>query len=115
MRISLEYRTSRVRFQYLLLLLIGLILADGLMTELLVVNQLGQEANPIIGAFLDNGYHIAFKIVGALVATLILWDVHRRHPNLAFTSTLIFIAAYMGIVYWNIFGFIISSVNLYTS
>lgn len=106
MKLSLTYRTSLVRFPYLLALLVSLVLADGLITETLVGNGLGRESNLLLRGLLDNGNFMVFKIVGALACAVILWDVHRRHPRLASVSTLLFIALYTGIVYWNISVFI---------
>ena len=101
--------TSRPRFPYLLVLLVALVIADGLMTEFLVAYRLGWEANPLLSGFLKSGNLTVFKTVGASVAALILWDVHRRHPSLALASTLVFVVAYMAIIYWNIVSFIIAS------
>jgi hypothetical protein len=40
-------------------------------------------------------------VVGVLLAALILWDISRRHPRLAFWASLVFLAGYVGIVAWN--------------
>ena len=106
MKFSYTRYASIVKFPYLLALLVALVLADGLMTEFLIAGGLGQEGNLFLHKILDSGNLIGFKIIGALVSAVILWDIHRRHPNLAFASTLLFIAVYTGIVYWNMFVFV---------
>lgn len=103
---TLSRYAGLVRFPYLLALLVGLVLADGLMTEFLIAGGLGQEGNLFLHGILGSGNLIALKAVGATVSAVILWDVHRRHPGLAFAATLAFIAVYTGIVYWSIFVFV---------
>ena len=101
--------TGLVRFPYLLVLLAALVLADGLITEFLVAGGLGREGNPLLRGIVDNGSLMQFKTAGVLVSTLILWDLCKRHPDLAFTSTLLLVGAYTGIVYWNIFSFVVTA------
>jgi hypothetical protein len=103
---DISYRHNK--FQYLLAVLVGLVLADGYLTQFLVDSGLGREANPFLGNIIDNGNLIALKLVGALISSLILWDIHRRHPRLASVSTLLCVVAYTGIVCWNIYSLIIS-------
>jgi hypothetical protein len=99
---------NTVRFQYLLLLLVSLLLADGLVTQLITEAGLGREVNPFLQN-LGNGWNfIAFKTAGALISAFILWDIHRRHTKLAIIVTVLFIIAYTGIVYWNIFSFFVA-------
>lgn len=107
-KFSHTYRAGPVRFHYLVALLVALILADGLMTQFLIEGGLGREGNLFLQNVLDNGNLMGFKMVGALVSAFILCDIYRRHPNLAFASTLLFVAAYTGIVYWNIFSFVMA-------
>jgi hypothetical protein len=97
-----------VRFPYLLFLLVALVIADGLITQSVVDAGLGREVNPFLQNLISNGNLIGFKIVGALVCIFILWDIYRRHSNLAVISTVVLIAAYTGIVYWNTFSFVVA-------
>lgn len=94
-----------IRFPYLLLLLVALVLADGLFTQSVVDAGLGREVNPFLQNLVSNGNLIGLKISGALVCSFILWDIYRRHSNLAVISTSVLIVSYIGIVYWNIFSF----------
>ncbi len=102
------YRAQPVRFRYLVVLLVALVLADGVMTEFLVERGLAREGNPFLHSLLVSGNLMLFKLAGAIVCALILWDVYRRHPNLAFAGTLLLVAGYSAIVYWNIFSFVVA-------
>jgi hypothetical protein len=39
-----------------------------------------------------------------------LWDIHRRRPNLALKTSLLFVICYTAIVYWGLAAFFISQV-----
>ncbi len=108
MKLSYSRFASIVRFPYLLGLLVALVLADGVITEFLIAGRLGQEGNLFLHGILGSGNLIVFKIIGAFVSALILWDIHRRHPNLAYGATLLFTALYTGVVCWNVSVFVAS-------
>lgn len=93
------YKTKQLR--YLLGLLILLNIADGLLTHFLVEFDLGREANPFLLQIVGEPGFLVLKVAGILLCALILWDIHRRHPRLAFMSTSIFVTIYVGIVVWN--------------
>lgn len=95
-----------VRFPYLTVLLVALVIADGLLTQSVVDAGLGREINPFLQSLVSNGNLIGFKIAGAIICSFILLDIYRRHSNLAIISTSALIAAYTGIVYWNTFSFV---------
>jgi hypothetical protein len=108
MKVNQHVLHKTVRFPYLLFLLVALVLADGLITQSVVDANLGRELNPLLQNLISNGNLIGFKIVSALVCIFILLDIYRRNSNLAVISTMVFIAAYAGIVYWNIFSFVLA-------
>jgi len=87
--------------KYLLSLLILLNIADGVVTHFVVKLGLGSEGNPFLLGLVGEPGFIILKAVGALVCALILWDIHRRHPRLAFFSTSISVAFYVAVVTWN--------------
>jgi hypothetical protein len=76
--------------------------ADGLMTEFLIKNNIAREANPFLLAWAGEPGFLALKVTGVLLAALILWDIHRRHPRLAFRLALFFMIIYGVIVFWNL-------------
>ena len=93
--------------KYLLGLLIFLNIADGILTHFLVELDLGKEATPFLLKLVGEPVFLVLKVVGILLCALILWDIHRRHPRLAFMSTSVFVTIYVGIVVWNSAAFLI--------
>ena len=87
--------------RYLLSLLILLNIADAVLTNIVVGHGLGNEGNPFLLGLVGEPIFIILKIVGALVCAFILWDIHRRHPRLAFLSTSVCVAFYIAVVTWN--------------
>ncbi len=95
------HSVRRRQFKYLLITLVSLVVADGLISQLLVRSRLGYEGNPFLQTFVGEVDFLVIKIVGALLCTLILWDVFKTHPKAAFAVTVISTALYTGILYWN--------------
>ena len=89
------------QLKYLLGLLILLNITDGILTHLLVKLGVGREANPFLLQIVGEPAFLVLKVAGILLCALILWDIHRRHPRLAFMSTSVFVTIYVGIVAWN--------------
>jgi hypothetical protein len=87
--------------KYLLGLLILLNIADAVLTNVVVGLGLGNEGNPFLLGLVGGPGFIIIKVIGALICAFILWDIHRRHPRLAFVSTSVFVAFYTGVVTWN--------------
>lgn len=88
--------------KYLLIILVLLNIADGLLTEQIIKFGAGRETNPFLLGVVGEPTFIILKVAGVLLCVLILWDIHRRHPRLALVSSSCFVAAYAGIVLWNI-------------
>lgn len=93
--------------KYLLLTLIALVAADGLISQFLIRLGLGHEGNPLLQTFVSEGNFLLIKLAGAFLAALILWDIHKKRPNVALISTLTFVILYTGIVFWNLSIFFI--------
>jgi len=87
--------------KYLLSLLVVLVIADGLLTNLLVNGGLAREGNPFLQHLVGEAGFIVIKAVGVLLCALILWDIHKRLPRLALVSTWCFVIGYGAIVIWN--------------
>jgi hypothetical protein len=104
--IGIDLLLDSVRFPFVLMLLAGLMLADGLITEYLVISGLTLEGNPFMQGPLAGGYFMPVKIAGAWLSALILSSIHRHAPKIAAAVAWVFIAVYAGIVYWNIGQFI---------
>ncbi|GAI87899.1 unnamed protein product, partial [marine sediment metagenome] len=56
------------------------------------------------------GNFLAIKVVGVLLAALILWDIYKHRPKLARISSLCFVGLYAGIVGWNLSVFFTTQV-----
>jgi hypothetical protein len=79
-----------------------LVVSDGLISQFLTKYGLGREGNPFLRTFVNEGSFLPLKVAGALLAALILWDVYRKRPRLALISSLVFVALYTGIMFWNL-------------
>jgi hypothetical protein len=82
--------------------LIGLVVADGLITEFLVENRFASEGNPFLERWVGSDAFLILKTAGAILAALILWDIGRRYPRLATVAASIFVLGYAVIVFWNV-------------
>ncbi|MFC1902767.1 DUF5658 family protein [Chloroflexota bacterium] len=94
--------------KYLLGLLAGFVISDGLLTYFLVRNGLAREVNPLLVPIVGEGNFLVLKVVGAILCVLILWDIYRRFPKLALISTSCFVVVYGAIVAWNLSIFFIT-------
>lgn len=87
--------------KYLLGVLAIFVVVDGLVTEYLVGNGLAREGNPMLEPLVGNIGFMVLKAGGALLCTLILWDVYKRFPRIAIGATWCFVLAYGLILAWN--------------
>jgi hypothetical protein len=93
--------TGRSRMKHLLTALVLFVIVDGLVTEYLVGGGLAREGNPLLEPLVGNIGFIMVKAAGALLCTLILWDVYKHFPRIAVGATWCFVAAYALILAWN--------------
>jgi hypothetical protein len=100
----LQLRDHRLRL--LLYTLFALIVADGLITKFLVGGSYGSEANPFLEAWVGQDIFLTMKVSGAFLATLFLWIKHSRNPRSVFTITLLSVAFYTVVIFWNLFVFL---------
>ena len=87
--------------KYLLGLLITFEILDGLLTHFLVRGGLAREGNPFLLPLVGEINFLILKVVGVLLCALLLWDVYKRWPRVALTTTACFVTLYAGIVLWN--------------
>ena len=85
-------------------------IADGLISRFMVINRFGVEANPFLQSWVSEEKFIFIKSLGALLAALLLWDIHKQNARLAHISTVFFVVAYSLIVFWNLMVFVIAHV-----
>ena len=87
--------------KYLLGLLITFEILDGVLTHFLVTDGLAREGNPFLMPLVGETNFLILKVVGVLLCALILWDIHKKFPRIALTTTACFVILYFGIVIWN--------------
>jgi len=87
--------------KYLLGSLVLLNIADGVVTHFLIELGLAREGNPFLMGIVGQPSFMIIKVVGVIFCVLILWDIYRRSPKLAFVATSCFVTAYAAIVLWN--------------
>lgn len=92
----------------LLGLLVVFVIADGLITQLLIRDGLAREGNPFLQPLVGESGFIILKAAGALLCAFILWDIYRRFPRVAVIATWCFVAVYGVIVLWNSSLFILA-------
>jgi hypothetical protein len=95
-------RWGHLEVKYLCYLLIILTIADAWLTNLLINIGMAVEGNPLLIGIAGEPRFLIFKISGVLLATIFLWDLHRRFPKLAVLTAFAFVMIYGGIVSWNL-------------
>ncbi len=108
LKVPRHFRVESHIMRFMLYTLFGLIVADGLMTKFLVTNGHAIEANPFLQAWVAQELFLAIKISGAFLVTLFLWLKYNAKPRLIYRITVVFLVFYTGIVFWNLFVFLIT-------
>lgn len=99
---------TAVRMRYILYLLLALVVADGILSNFLVIQNMGYELNPFLKDLVGGEYLLALKVCGALLAAVMLWSMYKRAPNTAAICSLGFVVFYTAILYWNTFAFLLA-------
>ena len=94
--------------KYLLGLLIGLEICDGLVTHFLVRGGLAQEANPFLQSMVLDDNFLALKICAGILAAFLLWTIYLRWPRVALVCVSGFVLFYCVVVFWNLSLFLIA-------
>lgn len=87
---------------YLLGLMSGLQICDGIMTDLMVRGNVVQEANKLIEPLVKEGDFLLLKLVGATACVIILKMLSRRFRRAAFITGLISAIFYSVVLGWNV-------------
>ena len=106
LRVPKRFIVNSHKMRLTLYTLFCLIIADGLLTNFLVTNGHGIEANPFLQAWVGKDIFLAIKVSGAFLAILILWIKYNWKPKLIYRITTVFLAVYTGIIFWNLFVFL---------
>lgn len=100
---TVEAQSARsYRVQLLLGALIALVVSDGVITKFLVMQRYGQELNPLLLIWVGDGNFLIIKLLGAILAALLLWNISKQRPKLSLVVTSCFVAFYTAIVFWNL-------------
>lgn len=98
------------RFYYLLLiLLVGLVVADGTITRFIIKNRLGVEANPLLQEWVKSDTLLIIKLAGSVLAALILWRLYLKSHKIGWILTSFFVVLYSALIIWNIIAFSIAT------
>jgi len=103
--LHIESRTVRLT----LLVLFGLIVADGLLSQFLVTGGYGSEGNPLLASLVGGESFLAIKIAAALLVTLFLWIKYNTNPRLVFRVAVVALGFYTAILYWNLLAFALAA------
>jgi hypothetical protein len=87
--------------------LFALVVADGVITEYLVMQGMARELNPFVSILLGQTNFLIIKVLGALLCVLAFWYVYKRRPKITSPVVVGCVAAYTGIVYWNVITYFI--------
>ena len=96
-------------FYLLLVSLVGLVVADGIITRFIIKNRLGVEANPVLQEWVQSDTLLIIKLAGSGLAALILWRLYLKSHRIAWILTSFFAVLYSGLVIWNIIAFSIAA------
>lgn len=85
----------------LLALLLGLQVADGVLTWWAVSAGMAQEWNSCVANLAGSWYFPVIKVAGAIVSALALWGVYGRFPKTALMGAGSIVVLYSTILVWN--------------
>jgi len=88
--------------KYLLISIGGFEILDGIVTHVLVGNNLVQEANPLMAPIVKQGGFLLFKVIGAILCVIILWYLYKRFPKVTLAATSSIFVFYMAVIIWNL-------------
>ncbi len=88
--------------KYLLILLGGLEISDGILTHFLVGNGLAQEGNPLMEPIVREGNFLLLKVVGVIFCGLILWGIYKRFCKTSLIVTASIVLFYGAVIAWNL-------------
>jgi len=88
--------------KYLLTLLCGFEVSDGIITHILVRGGQFREGNPLMASIVGDGNFLALKVVGVLLCALVLLMLYRRFPRATVLTTSSVVMFYGAVIGWNL-------------
>ena len=92
---------ASLTIKHVLVVMVALSAADALASQSLIALGLGHEGNPFLRGLAGGGF-LLVKLVGIMLAALLLWDIHRRQPRMPVTAAVLLMAFLTLVVYWNV-------------
>jgi len=111
MRVIRNYFSGIRKMLYPLSVLVFLVVADGVITNIIVNSGIAREGNLFMVSLVGGGSFLLIKAAGALFCSFVLWDIYRQQPKIAKIGTSCLVVAYAGIVVWNL-GILLTSQTL---
>ena len=94
--------------KYLLALLCGFEVSDGVITHVLVSSGQFREGNPLMAPIVGDGNFLLLKIVGVLICALVLLKLYQRFPRVTILTTSSVVTFYGAVIGWNLGLFLIA-------
>ncbi len=88
--------------KYLLTLLCGFEISDGVITHLLASNGQFREGNPLMAPIVGEGNFLLLKVVGVLLCVLVLLRLYRRFPRVTVLTASSVVTFYGAVIGWNL-------------
>jgi len=88
--------------KYLLVLLGGLEVADGVLTRWAVTSGIARELNPLVAGRTGGLSFLLVKAAGGVATAAILWALYRRFPKIALVSANTLVVFYTAVLVWNL-------------
>lgn len=102
----MDHSINLRKIEYLLGTLLSLVVADGLISQFLILNELGQEGNPFLWDLVADNNFLVIKMCAAILCVLIMWNIAKRSPKLVLVFSACVVTLYTGLLLWNITMFL---------
>ena len=71
------------QMRYMLYTLFALVVADGILSDFLIMQKLGREWNPFLKNLVGSQQFLLIKACGALLVIVIMWEIYKKQPRIA--------------------------------
>lgn len=88
--------------KYLLTLLSGFEISDGIITHVLVGDGQFREGNPLMAPIVGEANFLVLKIVGVLICALLLLKMYRHFPKMTVVTASSIVTFYAAVIGWNL-------------
>jgi len=106
-----QIAVSARQMRYMLYVLFGLIVADGILSDFLISYNLGLEWNPLLKNMIGGEQFMLVKVCGAFLVIILIWNIYRKRPGIAVITSLCSLVFYTAIIYWNLFTLTVAGIS----